>query len=54
MLDMLAALDSREAFSVQEEISYDERMKLYAEAEEDGFFDEVDFLVYGFEIGGEA
>lgn len=52
-LDILTAPDSREAFSEQEELSYAERMALYAEAELDGFFD-VDFFQYGFDLGGEA
>ena len=53
-LDILTAPDSREAFSEQEELSYAERMALYAEAEIDGFFDDVDFFIYGFDLGGEG
>lgn len=52
-LDIVSTLDSREAFSQSEEEAYQERMALYQEAENDGFFD-TDFFMYGFELGGEA
>lgn len=48
-LDFLFAPDSREAFSEQEEMAYEERMNLYEEAEDDGFFDWCEF-----DLGGEG
>lgn len=43
-LDILTAPDSRQAFSIQEEQAY----------QEIDSFDEIDFLVYGFDVGGEG
>jgi hypothetical protein len=49
LIDALAGLDSREAFSHAEQMAYEHRDTPVLED-----FTEIDFFDYGFDVGGEA